>query len=305
MRAFYDKIALMLLAVLVLTACSQPTPKNQEQKQAQISDGADILSPPPSNRWVQIDENIRIPVGIHASDAFDWAPDDRPIYFHTIEDVERNRAQWEPFFAPDNYLNPNYNRIAWHFRIQGHAPYDRHFANMPKGWRGKRGAFVGFGEPFSNEYLHMFECGDGQSIVKTYQVKDYIIRCNNVLNIRTFIIPNFDAPTPPFASHNDPGRGAPENLPDRWLHWFLDMREKRKLAYENIPTNHSTIKRLNVFAYDANSTNGFKTERLLEPGAIRNDVNYQWILNAFRAPAHHCTNDGLETLNCLPNNYRE
>jgi len=311
MRIFHNKFVSMLLAGLILTACSQPVPKKQEQKPTQMSDGVDILSPPPSNRWVQIDENTRIPVGLHASDAFDWALDDRPIYFHTIEEIERERAEWGPFFSPDNHLWPKFKKlVSLPFQIIVNSPYDRHFARMPGGWNGGwqhgRGVFIGFGEPFSDEYLHMFECGHKLFNANYYRVRDYIIKCHNTLTIRIFLIADLDAPPPPRRAHDDPGRGAPKNLPDRWLQWFLDLRKKFELAHRTHSNiKYSKIKQLNIFVYTTKGATGFISNRFLAPRVHLNDVDYQWSLYINEIPAKHCTSDGLKTLNCLPNNYQE
>jgi len=306
MGNFSSTLATPLLLTLILMGCGQPEVLDPPPEET------GFFSPPPWNRWEQVDEDTRIPVGIHSSDEFDWALEDRPIYFHTFEDVERHRPRWEPFFNlwGDYLYWPDQELIAWQFSIMGDSSYDRNFAQMPDRWQIGRGRFIGFGEPFADEYLHMFECGVGSSAVHNYQVnyyrvKDYIIRCHGLYKLWVFLIADPDAPPPPRMAPDDPGRGAPDRLPDRWLTWVLDAREKYGLAGQSYPPepDYSLMKHLDIYVFDSNEAS-LRTVRLIRPGAATDSGSgdYIWLFNIGLIPSEHCTDLGLTTSTCLPNN---
>jgi hypothetical protein len=303
MSDFLHRIALSLLTALFLSACGQTASQKQQPNEI------DFFEPPQWNRWVRIDENTRIPTGPHSADAFDWAPDDRPIFFHTAEESERRRDEWEPFFEGGRYGNLS-DKIAWQFKIVArYAPvlprrdFDRNFAQLPDGWWRNRGSFIGIGYPVSDTYLHMFECGgfDGEAV---YIMDDLLVKCFNTITIEIFVIADPDAPPAPRMSPTDPGRGTPERLPSRWVEWFLDIREGPETPNNPLPPEEPNLDRLDVYGYFASETIGVATERYVKPRYMRAGGvgNYIWSIWPHKIPREHCTDAGLESTVCMPNN---
>jgi hypothetical protein len=295
MTSYKPMVYTWLVVLLAVGACGQTASQEQPPEPEKV----DFIDKREWGTWERVDEDTRIPSGLHPADSFDWAPDDLPIFFHTEQESERTNSEWAPFFK-GSYLNYPNEKIAFKMKVQGQSRYDKNFDHMPHRWFLRRGAFIGVGYPVAGDYLHMFECGGVE--LPRYRVGDFIFRCNNTASIDVFVIADPDAPPPPRFSPNDPGRGAPERLPGRWLAWFLEARRAQSAAQEAHPFDFSKLKRLDIYAYAAPEQRGIVTQRYIEPGALRSpgSGDYSWSLWPHRIPAEYCTDDGLELSTCKP-----
>ena len=282
-----QRITRPLLFALIASfvhACGMTSPREQPPEEV------DFFQPREWGTWERTDDGPRVPSGLHPGADFEWTQDNRPVYFHTIEESERTRPEWEPFFRDAEGLFDR-EKIALHFKIGTFYRHDvdAHIEALSEQFPGDRGGFWGFGPPLADARLHMFECPRGQ--VRHYIVRDYVIECVGSGFVDVFVISDPDAPNPPPYAPDDPRPGAPEGLPARWQDWLLEARE----------ADYPELKRLRVYAYESSEDLGISTERLIRVGAgsITDWGPLRWSGEARLIPAEHCLESRLDDSRCV------
>lgn len=282
-------IYLWLFAASIICACGQTSSHDAPEE-------IDFFQPRELGTWEPTDDGPRVPTGEHPSEDFDWAPDGRPVYFHTVEESERTRSDWQQYMRDLRAAD----KVALQFKVGTFYNHERdaNIERLPEQWPGERGGFWGFGPPFADEYLHMFECPGAR--VTLYIVRDYIVKCSGPSHVDVYVIADPDASEPPRYSPTDPGRGAPEGLPERWLEWFLEAREGYEASMSVRPIDWNRQERLELFAYAAATDVGISTERLVKVLKWLGSRDYIWSVEVRRIPAEHCLETQLDYPLCKP-----
>ena len=100
--------------------------------------------------------------------AYDWAPDERPVWFHTIEESYRTKALWEDV---ETYGGLSFGGFSWQaYDDTNFTELERRVVRLPETEESRslealspdRGLFWGFRGPFMDStYTHVFECSAG------------------------------------------------------------------------------------------------------------------------------------------------
>lgn len=107
---------------------------------------------------------------IQSPEAYSWAPQDRPIRFHTVEESGETRDEWGPYILlmplqqkrfpelvpPDRTLSRFKIRVRTDIRKDMQLTDILHAGHQAD--REHSSIFVGLGGVFSDEYYHVFEC---------------------------------------------------------------------------------------------------------------------------------------------------
>ncbi|MFU8803375.1 MAG: hypothetical protein ACNA8W_06165 [Bradymonadaceae bacterium] len=165
----------------------------------------------PAFQDVVEDEKQPFTPRIEPPDNYPWAPQDRPIWFHSLEESMATRDQWRPYlhhYTPDQgsigqSWGLNRRELSFSWLVSSRLAEDRQLTEIYEAWPEDQAEaptkkWIGLGGPFVDEYFHVFECGDVRKIPEIaamdryenfpylnigigYFMGDYVVRCRGKL----------------------------------------------------------------------------------------------------------------------------
>ncbi len=174
----------ILILLLMVSACKASDNANTASPEFSFFEPAVEVgfTPVDSSQLIDAEEppespSVVITPRIEPPDAYPWAPQDRPIYFHTLEESGATRSEWGPYLAkigtapynvPSEIGEPDKELSRFNFVVSPLLDKDARLVDLvPKEVQESRKAvpvFIGLGGPFIDEYYHVFECDSRHNV---------------------------------------------------------------------------------------------------------------------------------------------
>lgn len=203
--------------------------------------------------------NNVLPSGVQPADRYVWASDFDNVHFHTLEDSEQTRDQWEPLYEQwkNEPLQPEWSSILptfdwWRIEFRTLLRSDTQTQDLNYQMLNSRGGYYGIKLPGEEETLHMFECTyDAYRAI--YLVDDILVECADKEGMDLH-----------FKTKPETRDERPEHAPkigQPYYDWWAETFQAAERAWET--QSPDDYRRSHIYIYVDSIKHGVRAERLL------------------------------------------